>query len=83
LQQEPVILVLEEHLRRLAGVARTLIDAGLIVVVPAAASLADSAPWALELFEDGELVEYRLEGNGEAVEDSAKFVEEIASGLIG
>jgi bifunctional enzyme CysN/CysC len=69
----------EDQLRRLVGIARTLTDAGLIVVVPATASIADVAPWAEQLFDEGELIEYRVEEDGETAE---KLAEEIAEELF-
>jgi bifunctional enzyme CysN/CysC len=75
-QQEPkgerigVGAVFDEHLRQLVGVARTLTDAGLIVLVSAAASLSESAPWAVQLFDPEELIEYRLDEDGGIEENS-------------
>jgi len=62
--------VSDEHLRQLVGVARTLTDAGLIVLVSAAASLSESAPWAVQLFDPEELIEYRLDEDGGIEENS-------------
>lgn len=73
-----------EHLRQLAGVARVLTDAGLIVVVSATATLTESG--GVGLFDSGELAEFSLDGTGawsdEANLGPEKFVEKIASGLF-
>ncbi|MEZ4600673.1 MAG: sulfate adenylyltransferase subunit CysN [Syntrophotaleaceae bacterium] len=73
--------VAEEQIRRLAGVARTLADAGLIVLVPAPAALSEISPPAAGFFPDGELVEFRL-GEGKDF-DPRCSAEKIAEGLLG
>lgn len=83
----------KEQLRRLAGVAQVLTDAGLIVLVSAAAGLSESVHGGRELFGAGELVEYRLDADGSRGEnevvvfdrglgDPEKVAEKIADELF-
>ncbi len=83
----------KEQLRRLAGVAQVLTDAGLIVLVSADAALSESVSGGRELFGAGELVEYRLDADGSRGEnevvvfdrglgDPEKVAEQIADELF-